>query len=789
MDAGEKTGVVILQVQGDSLNKIIKSREGMGETGETFIVGQAGGMTALRTDLNILGKGRYLRGMAIDTPYVKRALEGKKGAEVFSPEKGALLMVAYDSLDIAGLHWAIVSKINLEEAITPQFQGETEDFFSTYIKQYGYRNLLLIHPEGRVFYAVHHKADYGTNMISGKFAGSNLGRLLTEKILKTRAFGMADFAPYPPSDHEPSAFMAQPVLNGERIELVVVLELSLSRIDQIMQQRAGMGKTGETYLVGQDHLLRSDSYRDAGTYSVKASFSDPENASIKTRTVEKALAGHSGKEVTRSYDGRSVLAAYTPIRMGDIHWALIAEIEKAEAFSAITALEVLAGIMAVGGVIIIIGIAFYMTRSLTRPIIRDVEFAKSLSSGDFTQTLDIDRKDEIGILAESLSNAASNVRKILQQLGETTRSLTGDSAVLNETSRELIQKAGEMSDRAGDAAGETEKTALSIRSMAVSAEEVSAQVASVASSSNHVSAIMKEIGRATGNVSSRLKSISTSAETMSGSVNTVATSIEEMYASLNEVSRNSGRGAVVTAKASQQAEKTSGIVNHLGGAAKEIGDVVDLIKGIAAQTNLLALNATIEAASAGDAGKGFAVVANEVKDLARQTAKATEDVRTKIEAMQQNTDSAVDAIEQIVTVITEIDDIMSTIASAVEEQTATTNEISKSISETAQAADAVSRDVQEAAESSEETSSSLQEAVTLEVDVSEKLAETAKAAGTIAEDAARASDGTDRVRGNVNGVNEAVQVTVDAASGTKQKAKNLMDLASRLQEIVSRFKM
>ena len=148
---------------------------------------------------------------------------------------------------------------------------------------------------------------------------------------------------------------------------------------------------------------------------------------------------------------------------------------------------------------------------------------------------------------------------------------------------------------------------------------------------------MREIGASTELVSNNLNMVASAAEEMSASVNNVAAAIEEMYSSLNEVARNAARGAGVTGGAANSAEKTSNIVHELGDSAKEIGDVVDLIKGIAAQTNLLALNAAIEAAGAGEAGKGFAVVANEVKELARQTGKATEDIRERVGTIQANT--------------------------------------------------------------------------------------------------------------------------------------------------------
>ena len=185
---------------------------------------------------------------------------------------------------------------------------------------------------------------------------------------------------------------------------------------------------------------------------------------------------------------------------------------------------------------------------------------------------------------------------------------------------------------------------------------------------------------------------------MSSSADTVATAIEEMSASINEVARNCQKELQISSDASAHARSSQDIMNNLGIASKSIGKVIEVINDLADQTNLLALNATIEAASAGEAGKGFAVVANEVKALAKQTAQATQEIQTQIEDIQRNTDSAVLAIESVVTIIEEVNTISQTIVSAVEEQSITVNEIAKNVSGVSIGAQEVARNVAESAQ-------------------------------------------------------------------------------------------
>jgi methyl-accepting chemotaxis protein len=444
-------------------------------------------------------------------------------------------------------------------------------------------------------------------------------------------------------------------------------------------------------------------------------------------------------------------------------------------------------------IIIVLAVMVFILvkKFVSSPLNKTVEMLRDIAEGegDLTRRLEVASSDEVGEVAKWFNAFIEKLQSMIQKVTRDVDNLNASSNHLSSISEDMSGKANDMSQRSSNAADATEHTAANIRSMAASAEEVSVQVASVVSSSEYVSKNMKVIGSATTDVSHNLNSVAAASEQMSSAVHTVASAIEEMYASLNEVAKNSGRGANVTNDASEKAEETSSMVNTLGEAAKEIGDVVDLINGIASQTNLLALNAAIEAAGAGEAGKGFAVVANEVKELARQTSGATDEIRKKVEGMQTNTQQAIEAIKTIVDVINEINAIMTTIAAAVEQQTATTNEISKSISETVGSAKSVTENVQSAAESAAETSRNVQEAVEQESAVSENLSEVAKGAVTIAKDAAEASNGTDDVAQNVNGVNKAVADTSEGAAKVKTQAEDLSNVARKLQTIVGQFKV
>jgi methyl-accepting chemotaxis protein len=256
---------------------------------------------------------------------------------------------------------------------------------------------------------------------------------------------------------------------------------------------------------------------------------------------------------------------------------------------------------------------------------------------------------------------------------------------------------GDHADIKNDINAMTEALRSSMRSISENAGSLSTASEELTATSQQMSANAEE-------TSAQANVVSASAEQVDKNLQTVATGTEEMSASIKEIAKNAHESAKVATAAVKVAEDTNQIVSKLGDSSTEIGQVIKVITSIAQQTNLLALNATIEAARAGEAGKGFAVVANEVKELAKQTAKATEDISRKIEAIQGDTKSAVSAIGQISSVIKQVNDISNTIATAVEEQNATTNEMARNVGEAAKGSGEITKNISGVADAAKSTS-------------------------------------------------------------------------------------
>ncbi len=549
-------------------------------------------------------------------------------------------------------------------------------YFRTFLRDRSYYDVFIFDARGNCLYTVFKERDFATNVVDGKWKDSDLGKVFRDARdnAKPGYVAFTDFAPYAPSNDVPASFIASPIFDQGKFAGVIAFQMPIGTLNEIMQRADGLGKTGETFLVGADYLMRSDSrFTEKGTTDI-----------LKTKVdfdfVKKALAGDSGSAIVETKPGVMSDVQYSPLDVeGDTRWVVVVTQDTSEIFAPVYKYRNDLIMLTLVGMIVLGLIGLFVGRSFSRPIVGITERMKSLAAGDTAATIPYaSRKDEIGDMATALQVFKENI-----------------------VETENMRKAREDDEKR--AAEDRRKEMMGIADDFQS--KVGGIVEAVAAASTEMNASSASLSSVADDTSSRSAGVSAAAEETSANVSTVASATDELSASIADVTKQISDTVALARDAEVQAESTNATVERLNSAASKIGDVVALIQEIAEQTNLLALNATIEAARAGEAGKGFAVVATEVKNLAGQTGKATEEIAEQVGEIQTVARGAVDAISVIRNSIQKINQRIAAVSAAAEEQSATTLEIARNVQEASRGTQEVSSNIATVSQSSSETRS------------------------------------------------------------------------------------
>ena len=643
---GSLLGYVALQIPIDKVNTIMHQRSGMGETGESYLVGED---LLMRSDSYLDPEGHsviasFANNTKVDTEAVRQALQGIDGDGVIIDYNGNPVLSSWQTVNLpGGVRWAMMSEADVAEVFVPKDE-QGVDFYAKFIEKYGYYDLFLINPDGYVFYTVTKEADYQTNMVNGQFSESNLGKLIRE-VLDTKEFCIVDFEPYEPSNGAPAAFIAQPAVYNDAVEIIVALQLPLERINAIMHERTGMGESGETYLVGSDLLMRSDLFQDQVNHTVAASFADPGKGSVDTEGVREALAGVVDAKVITDYKGTQVLSSYTPIQIHGITWALLAEIDRAEVQKPIRSLVFTMIIVGIVIAVVVVLVALFIAISIAKPITKGVDFARLIADGDLTSELDVGQKDEIGQLAAALNAMIARLRDVVSNV-------MGASGFVSSGSQELSSSAQQMSQ------GATEQAA--------SAEEVSSSMEEMASN------ISQNADNAMQTEKIAIKASEDAEESGNAVLQTVSamTQIAEKITIIEEIARQTNllalNAAIEAARAGEHGKGFAVVASEVRKLAERSQAAANEISGLS--------STTVDVAQ-----KAGAMLEKLVPDI-QKTAELVQEISAA--SNEQN-----NGVDQINKAIMQLDQVIQQNASASEEMASTSEELSgqaESLQETIQ---------------------------------------------------------------------------------------------------------
>ncbi len=656
-DGTRQVGILAYRLPLTAINNIVQDRVGFSQTGETYLAGKVGDNILYRSDRVV--KTGNIGGQRTATTYVVDALAGKPVTDFEVGSTGAYEVATAYPLQFLNLNWAIVSTVSVADAMVTTPAGQQKDYYQLIAERLKVNGIYLLSPDGFVFYSTGKLPDFQTNMLTGPYKESNFG-LMVDDVVKTKASQTSHTRPYAPNNDEPSIFIATPMLDATRnIDMIVAFALSLQDFSALMQESTGLGTTGESYIVGSDKTMRTDS-RFLKDLNVKTTVFN-QATKVDTQAVTDGFAGKHGIAAMNNYRGIPVLSAWTPYKLSDPSpnipqgntWVIIAEANQSEVLAPVQTMALVTAGLVLFTTVLVVLAALWLANALVNQVRAIMDLFNKIGMGEFGARTKVMSGDELGTMALSLNSMLDNTLTLIQSREERDSIQTAVVRLLEEVADvakgDLTRQAQVTADMTGAVADAFNFMIDQLRRIISRVQDTTLQVSSSASE-----------------IQTTAEHLAQGSETQAQQIVDTSAALEEMAVSIQQVSDNAALSATVAEQAManakqgtqavqntilamnrirDQSQETSKRIKRLGESSQEISEIVRLIDDIADRTSILALNASIQAAMAGEAGRGFAIVAEEVERLAERSTAATRQIETLVKTIQGETNETVAAME------------------------------------------------------------------------------------------------------------------------------------------------
>ena len=721
LNQGQLVGVFLFRLKNDALDSIMKNRPGLGESGESYMVGVDGMFrsNSVYFDEPTLANPAFL----VDTESVVYALAGESGEETTINYRGDYVLSSYTAVEIHGTTWVLLVEINQADAMAPKLKGEEqENHLTQLVADYGFPDLYLLNPDGYIFFSAKHNADYLTNILTGPFAASGFSGTVA-KLLESKEIAVSDYSLYEPAGGMPAAFVAAPIMDDKgQVIMIAALQIPIDQINAVMNIRRQFEKESahkqegvvltDTYLIGEDGLWRSEA-ADAKKYGVSSTLLNPK-AKLRTVAVQEALKGKDDTRIITNGADEKVLSSWALFQYKDLKWAIISEADYDAVHKPITRLMYWIGLTALLATAFIVGISLWVAGGMTRQADEIMSVISKVEKGDYHQQAKVISKDELGRMASSFNIMTGTIQNmiqirqdehdklnnsIIQLLEEITLLADGDltirATVTDDVIGTLADSLNLMLDNLGRAFRRIKDSAEQV---GATANVLSESTGELADQNNNQSKLLNE---AVGKIAVLTEVIKKAADQAVQSADSSTASSHVAEEGATAVRETSHSMEAIRSNV----QNTARAIKRLGESSQEISDFARTINEISDRTSILALNASIQAAAAGEEGRGFAVVAEEIQRLAERAAASTRQIETlirnilgeiteagvsmdaSIQEVVQGTklsQNALAKLEDITTRSNEVADLIQSVAVASKEQAETTAQLAEKMTEIGQ---------------------------------------------------------------------------------------------------------